>query len=87
MSRLAGGLFSTPSGHNNGLIFGAARTPDGKKVTAREYVKPANPNTQAQQKQRTKFSYAVEVAKQMVPETVNDGWDRAVNNYPPSSPG
>lgn len=82
MARLEAGIFSVPSGHNNGLIFGKARTPDGKKTTVREYVKPTNPRTTLQVEQRTKFQYAVALAKQMTPELNQLGWDRAVNDLP-----
>src|SRR5699024_1595461 len=82
MAKLTAGLFSTPSGHNNGLVFGKARTTEGKKTTVREYVIPTNPNTPAQETQRTRFSYAVAFSKQFIPQFNSIGWNGAINNLP-----
>src|SRR5699024_6215456 len=82
MARLTGGIFSTPSGSNNGLTFGKARTKDGKLVTVRRYSKPSNPNTAAQQSQRSRFSFALELVKQMHNALKTKGFNGAISNLP-----
>lgn len=56
MAKLQGGIFSKPSGQTAGLVFGSARTREGKVATVREKVFPSNPQTTAQTNQRSKFS-------------------------------
>lgn len=82
MARLAGGIFSSPSGHNNGLVFGKGRTRDGKKTTVRELVKPSNPNTMAQQAQRSRFSAALQVVKELGRPIYQFDWNNAVDELP-----
>lgn len=82
MARLTGGIFSSPSGHNNGLVFGKGRTRDGKKTTVRELVKPSNPNTVAQQAQRSRFSAALQVVQELGRSIYQFDWNNAVNELP-----
>lgn len=82
MARLEGGIFSRPSGHNNGLVFGKGRTRDGKKTTVRELVKPSNPNTVAQQAQRSRFSAALQVVREMGRTIYAFDWNNAVDELP-----
>lgn len=63
MGRLEAGIFSTISGNNNGLVFGKARTRDGKKTTVRQKVNPANPRTEGQVNQRNRFTAALQIVQ------------------------
>jgi hypothetical protein len=78
MSRLDGGIFSKPRGTTAGIVFGSARTRQGKVVTSRQYVIPSNPNTPDQQAQRTSFSDIQQVLKQLGPSCYQIDWNRAV---------
>lgn len=82
MARLTGGIFSNPSGSTGGITFGAARTRQGKVVTARQKVSPSNPDTPAQQVQRTKFSEALAITKAIGPTYYQNDWNRAVSQLP-----
>lgn len=82
MARLEAGIFSSPSGHNNGLVFGKGRTRDGKKTTVRELVKPTNPRTNAQQEQRGRFSAALQIVKGIGRGIWQLDWNSAVESLP-----
>lgn len=82
MAKLTAGIFSEASGHNNGLVFGKARTRDGKKTTVRQLVKPSNPNTNAQQSQRGRFSAALQIVKSIGRSIYSIDWQNAVDNLP-----
>lgn len=82
MSRLTGGIFSRPSGKTAGIVFGAGRTRTGKVVTARELVPPSNPNTAAQQSQRTKFSRDLFIVRALGSAIYQSDWNRSVGQLP-----
>lgn len=82
MAKIPGGITSRPSGQLGNIIFGAARTPEGKVATAREAVKPSNPDTPAQQAQRSKFQQAVAVVQAIGPSIYQEDWNRAVGQLP-----
>lgn len=81
-AKIAGGITSRPSGRLGNIIFGAARTEQGKVVTAREAVDPSNPNTTAQQTQRTKFSESLSIVQDIGPSVYQEDWNRARGQLP-----
>jgi len=82
MSKLDGGIFSNPSGKTAGIVFGAARTRQGKRVTARQLVSPSNPNTAAQQTQRGKFSDSLAIVRFNGAEIYQSDFNRAISQLP-----
>lgn len=82
MSKLLGGLFSRPSGKASGLVFGSGRTKRGKQVTAREYVIPTDPKTNAQQEQRGKMPFSTAIIQAIGRDVYQFDWNRAINNLP-----
>lgn len=82
MAKIPGGITSRPSGQLGNIIFGAARTPEGKVATAREAVDPSNPNTPAQQNQRSKFAQAVQATQDLGPGIYQEDWNRAIGQLP-----
>lgn len=82
MSILEGGIFSNPRGKTGGLVFGAARTRTGKKVTARLLVPPSNPNTAAQQIQRSKFAEALAIVRLIGATFYQSDWNRSIGQLP-----
>lgn len=82
MARIAGGIFSAPRGTTSGIVFGAARTRDGKVTTSRAWNKPANPRTGAQQLQRGKFLDCLQVVRDFGPSIYQGDWDRAIGQLP-----
>lgn len=82
MSVLNGGIFSNPRGKTAGIVFGAARTRTGKKVTARQLVPPSNPNTAAQQTQRGKFAEAIAIVRLIGASIYQTDWNRAIGQLP-----
>jgi hypothetical protein len=82
MSRLTGGIFSKPSGQTAGVVFGQARTRQGKVVTARQLVVPTNPNTAGQQAQRGIFSYAKDIVRATTSGWYESAFNRAVSQLP-----
>jgi hypothetical protein len=75
---LAGGLFSQPAGKIGNVVFGAARDRSGKVVTAREFVKPSNPQTPGQTTQRNKFSQSLDIVREVGPDVYQGDWNRAI---------
>jgi len=82
MAKLEGGIFSNPSGKTAGIVFGAARTRQGKKVTARQLVPPSNPNTTAQQAQRGKFTDCLAIVRHLGAECYQSDFNRAISQLP-----
>lgn len=82
MAILEGGIFSNPRGKTGGIVFGAARTRTGKKVTSRLLVPPSNPNTAAQQVQRGKFSEALAIVRLIGSSFYQGDWNRAIGQLP-----
>jgi len=82
MSIQSGGLLGRPSGKIAGIVFGSARSRSGKVVTAREKVNPSNPNTAAQQAQRTAFQRCLDTVKDIGPTIYQEDWNRAVSQLP-----
>lgn len=82
MANIDGGVTGRPSGKLANIVFGAARTREGKQVTARELVKPSNPQTTAQQNQRSSFSSALDIVKAIGPSIYQEDWNRAVGQLP-----
>ncbi|NIT57067.1 MAG: hypothetical protein GWN00_12785 [Aliifodinibius sp.] len=82
MARLDGGIFSRPRGKTANIVFGAARTREGKVVTARELVPPSNPNTAEQQTQRNKFKESLEIVRKIGKSIYGSDFNRAVSQLP-----
>lgn len=82
MARLSGGIFSRASGTTQGLVFGAARTARGKKVTVRELVIPANPRSNAQVLQRSRFEFSTAIVRLIGRPIWTFDWNRAVRELP-----
>lgn len=82
MSRLEGGIFSRPRGKTGGIVFGAARTREGKLVTSRLLVQPSNPNTTGQQNQRTNFSAAIRAVRDIGSGIYQQDFNRAIAQLP-----
>lgn len=82
MSILEGGLFSNPRGKTGGVVFGAARTRTGKKVTSRLLVPPSNPNTAAQQTQRGKFAEALAIVRLIGSGIYQSDFNRSIGQLP-----
>lgn len=82
MAKIPGGITSRPSGKLGNIIFGAARTPEGKVATAREAVDPSNPDTPAQQTQRGKFRQALNIVQRIGPSIYQEDWNRSVGQLP-----
>lgn len=82
MAKLTAGLFSTPSGHNNGLVFGKGRTREGKRVTVRAKVDPTNPNTLQQQNQRSLFRNVLDVVRSIGNTLYSIDFDSAIGSLP-----
>lgn len=82
MAVIIGGLHGRARGNVGGIIYGAARSRAGKVVTARELVIPANPNTAAQQNQRSKFASVLDTVRAIGPDTYRDNWNRSVGQLP-----
>lgn len=82
MAKIPGGITSRPSGQLGNIIFGAARTASGKVATAREAVAPSNPNTSAQQAQRSQFQMAVAIVQALGPDIYQEDWNRSVGQLP-----
>lgn len=82
MAILTGGIFSNPRGKVGGLVFGAARTRTGKKVTSRLLVPPSNPNTAAQQVQRSKFAEALAIVRLLGSGIYQGDFNRSIGQLP-----
>lgn len=82
MGRLEGGIFSTISGNNNGLVFGKARTRDGKKTTVRQKVNPSNPRTTAQVNQRNRFTAALQIVQALGRSIWTIAWSNVIGGLP-----
>ena len=76
MGIIQSGILGPVSGKISGVV--GARWKD--KAYLRGYVKPANPNTAAQQTQRTKFSDCVFFAKPLVGQVFNQYTDKFIKN-------
>lgn len=82
MAVLQGGIFSRPRGKVGGVVFGAARTRQGKLVTSRLLVPPSNPNTTAQQEQRSIFSSAMAIVRRIGSAIYRLHFNRSVGQLP-----
>lgn len=82
MSVISGGIFSKPRGKTGGIVFGAARTRNGKLATARELVKPSNPNTADQQVQRNKFRSTLDLVRRFGASIYQTAWNRSIGQLP-----
>lgn len=82
MATLKGGIFSRPAGKTGGLVFGAARTRQGKLVTSRLLVPPSNPQTPAQVLQRNKFSESLNTVRRWSPSIYKTDFNRSVGQLP-----
>lgn len=72
MGKILSGILSGVSGKVAGVVGGSWKDVD----YLRAYVKPANPNTAAQQTQRTKFSDCVDFVKPLVGQVFNSYTDK-----------
>lgn len=77
-----GGLHGRPSGNVSGIVYGGARTRQGKVVTARELVFPSNPQTAGQVLQRLKFSQALYAVRYMTATMWQEDFNRAIGQLP-----
>ena len=82
MARHAGGIFSNPRGTTSGLVFGAARTPQGKVVTSRQHVIPHNPRTTLQTANRNNWLGAVAAVRALGSTIYLDAFNRAIGQLP-----
>jgi hypothetical protein len=82
MAILEGGIFSNPRGKTGGIVFGAARTRTGKKVTSRLLVPPSNPNTAAQQTQRGKFAESLAIVRLIGSSFYSSDFNRSIGQLP-----
>lgn len=82
MAVLQGGIFSRPAGKTGGIVFGAARTRQGKLVTSRLLVPPSNPNTALQQAQRSKFAECLNVIRRWSPSIYQSDFNRSIGQLP-----
>lgn len=76
MGKIQAGILSKVSGKIAGVVGGSWKD----KAYLRAYVIPANPNTAAQQVQRTKFSDVVEFCKPLVGQVFNSFTDKFIKN-------
>ena len=82
MAKVKGGITGRPAGKVASLIFGAARSREGKVVTVRELVAPSNPRTPEQQAQRNKFTNALNYTQGVGPDIYQSDWNRSVGQLP-----
>lgn len=82
MSIVEGGILGAPRGKIADIVFGAARGRQGKVVTARRRVIPANPQTAAQQAQRDRFSVALSAVRGAGPAVYKTDWNRSIGQLP-----
>lgn len=82
MARHEGGIFSRPRGKTGGIVFGAARTREGKMVTSRLLVSPSNPDTTAQQAQRSIFRDSLNITRSLGAVIYQADWNRGIAQLP-----
>jgi len=82
MAKIVGGILGNPSGATGGLVFGSARSRLGKVVTARSKVSPSNPNTTAQQAQRTIFARSLYIVRGWTADLWQVYFNRAIGQLP-----
>ncbi|MCK5561932.1 MAG: hypothetical protein KAJ51_15140 [Thermoplasmata archaeon] len=77
-----GGLHGRPSGNVAGIVYGGARSRQGKVVTARELVFPSNPQTAAQVLQRLKFSQSLFATRHLTAALWQGYFNRSIGQLP-----
>jgi len=77
-----GGLHGRPRGTVAGIVYGAARSREGKVVTAREYVIPGDTDDEDVLNQRLVFKSMVMATQYLTAELWKEDWDRAVGQLP-----
>lgn len=82
MAKLEGNIIGDPSGTLGNVVFGKARTVDGKVVTMRRWARPTNPKTAGQTMQRQDFANTVQVTRDLGPGFYRIDWNRAVGQLP-----
>lgn len=82
MAKFESNLFSKASGKLTGIVFGRARTRQGKVMTARELVIPLNPQTVPQQANRDLFKRVLAIVQDAGPGVYRSDWDRGVEKLP-----
>lgn len=82
MSKFSGGIFSKSRGKLSGIVFSAARAREGKVMTAREFVIPANPQTDQQMANRGIFDFVQAEVRNIGPDVYKNDWNRAVQDLP-----
>lgn len=82
MAVMTASALGRPRGKIGNIVFGSARSRTGKIVTARSLVRPANPNTAAQQTQRSKFSDSVFIMRHWGTTVYQSHWNRAIGQLP-----
>lgn len=78
MSLFEGSIFGKSAGKVAGLVFGGARTREGKKMTVRELVIPSNPQTPAQMAQRSRFRSTLDIVTRIDTGLYRTDWNNAV---------
>lgn len=82
MSKFPGGIFSKARGKTSGIVFSAARTRQGKLMTSRALVIPANPQTPEQQSNRSVFDFVQRAVRSYGPAIYRTGFNRSVEDLP-----
>lgn len=77
-----GGLHGRPRGTVAGIVYGAARSREGKVVTAREYVIPGATDDEDVLNQRIVFKSMVMTCQYLAAECWKVDFDRAVGQLP-----
>ena len=82
MSYVLNGIYGRPRGKTGGVVWGAARSQDGKVATAREYVIPHDPRTTDQIQRRNIFTEAVAVARAIGSVLWQADWNNSEGKLP-----
>jgi hypothetical protein len=82
MAIITGGLHGRPGGKLGGVVYSAARTREGKVVTAREKVDPAYSNTPDQIIQRNIFKEALYATRYLTAAVWQEDWNRSIGQLP-----
>lgn len=82
MSKFPGGIFSKARGKTSGIVFSAARTRQGKLMTSRALVIPANPQTAPQQENRRVFDLVQRQVRLAGTGIYRNDFNRGVEDLP-----
>ena len=82
MAILTGNVIGDPAGTVGHVVYGKARTRDGKVVTMRRWARPTNPRTAGQTSQRSQFADAVQTVRALGPSFYQVDWNRIDGQLP-----